>query len=875
MLCIMKQVVSFENLGKKDLAVAGGKAANLGELMNIRLPVPEGFVVTTRSYDEFVEWNGMGQKILKIVGDLRVDDAEDLGEAEQKIKKLFLKGEVSDELERQVFKAYEALGCAVAVRSSATAEDLESASFAGQQETFLNVQGRKELMKAVKKCWASLWTGRAISYREQNKVDHKKVSLAVVIQKMVEADSAGIMFTINPTNGQENQALISASWGLGEAIVSGLVSPDVVVMDKNKKRMISYGRSKKEKMIVVAEKETEVKDVSWFKRKKMVLKEEAALKLLNYALKIEKHYQRPMDIEWAKKGDQIFILQARPITALPEHLTNADWSVPKSKILYARASIAEMMPTPLSPLFETMVRSSVEKSISKIIKSALVVPIWRERDIKFMTVNGFAYYGFAVRLWQILLIFILMPIIMVKLMISGVKLWREQALPKYKKLVKLYSKKKISEESVGKLISGIDELVYEAAVYYTSVQLVMSLVMTSEIVFTGFYNTFVKKDEDAMAASFLLGFDSAPINAEKSLFDLASWCLKDKKLCNDLKNKEFEKFDFKKFKDFKKKFDEHLRKYGYTIYNMDFMYPVPSDEPRPIFDTLKFYLEGKGENPYTRQKEAADFREKMTRKVLKKTGWLRGKIFKRLLRFAQKYAPLREDSLADIGLAWPRVREMIFELGERLVKKGVIVEKGDIFYLEKDELKKIQVRIKSYSFICYLRKDKLSKTGNKLEKGGMKDDYKNEIEERKKLMEEQKRMVAPILLPEDYRFFGLDLSKMMPAQYSQQFGNVIKGVGASKGKVTGIARVLKGPEDFGEMEAGEILVASITTPAWTPLFAKAAGVVTDIGGPMSHSSIVAREYGIPAVLGTGVASKRIKTGDKVVVDGDGERVELI
>jgi pyruvate,water dikinase len=220
--------------------------------------------------------------------------------------------------------------------------------------------------------------------------------------------------------------------------------------------------------------------------------------------------------------------------------------------------------------------------------------------------------------------------------------------------------------------------------------------------------------------------------------------------------------------------------------------------------------------------------------------------FEKTLKWAQSQAPLREDGIAEIGLGYPVLRQLLLELGRRFAKAGAIPQAADIFWLETGEV---------------------AAAVTALERGESLKDYAGPIRERKSLWERRKRLTPPAQLPPGKKYLGLNVEGILAVGESTQAGSTIKGVGASPGQVRGTARVLHGPEDFGEMQPGEVLVASITTPAWTPLFAMAAGIVTDIGGPLSHGSIVAREYGIPAVLGTGVATRRIHNGQEITVDG--------
>jgi phosphoenolpyruvate synthase len=363
----------FDEVRKDDIALAGGKGANLGELSLVGLPVPPGFVLTTAAYGAFVESNDIGDAIIGHASVARAEDPAAFEEVAEGIRALFSGGEVPQEMADEIRAAYEELSedgkAAVAIRSSATAEDLAGASFAGQQETYLNVRGAEVLLEAVKNCWASLWTARAMAYRARQGAGPATVSLAVVVQRMVESEAAGVMFTANPANGRRDEAAISAAWGLGASVVSGSVTPDSIVVEKESGRVISREISNKEVMTTYTKSGTEERPVSEGRRRQPVLDDEMAAELTRYGARIEKLCRTPQDIEWALSDGELFILQARPITALlePEADPPTRWSVPETGGMYARASIVEQMPDPLSPLFADLIEGAVVWSLEKLM----------------------------------------------------------------------------------------------------------------------------------------------------------------------------------------------------------------------------------------------------------------------------------------------------------------------------------------------------------------------------------------------------------------------------------------------------------------------------------------------------------------------------
>jgi len=324
-----KFVLWFEELTKEDIPLVGGKNANLGELLaKAKVPVPPGFAITAYAYRRFIEDTGIKDEILSIVKNTNIHNTEDLENASKRIRELIEKTPIPEYLQKEIMNAYDELcrregvdEVLVATRSSATAEDLPGASFAGQQETYLNV-GRADLLDKVRKCWSSLFTPRAIFYREEKGFEHDKVLISVAVQKMVNARTAGVMFTIHPSTGDKTKIMIEGSWGLGEAVVSGSVTPDTFIVDKKSLEIVERHIPTKKIQVIRDPKtgktiKTEVpKDL----QDKPSLSDEEVIELAKYGIKIEEHYGRPMDIEWAieSEDNKIYILQARPETVFSE-----------------------------------------------------------------------------------------------------------------------------------------------------------------------------------------------------------------------------------------------------------------------------------------------------------------------------------------------------------------------------------------------------------------------------------------------------------------------------------------------------------------------------------------------------------------------------
>ncbi len=316
-------VLWFNQINHDDIAKAGGKGANLGEMYSLGIPVPNGFVVTAQTYFEFIDHNQLNQKIKNVLESTDVDDPNQLFEASKKIKTLIKTSPIPPQIAIDITKAYKRLsgfgGLAhspVAVRSSATAEDLPDASFAGQQETFLNVIGDANVLTRVRDCWASLFTPRAIFYRQKKKYDHFKVGIAVPVQKMVSSDVSGIMFTINPVTNNKNQIVIETIWGLGEYIVQGQVTPDTHVVQKHEWTIISHNKTPQTIQLVKSLRETKETQVPKSKQNQEKITTAQAVKIAQYGQKLHNHFGKHQDIEFAIEKGKIYIVQTRPVTTV-------------------------------------------------------------------------------------------------------------------------------------------------------------------------------------------------------------------------------------------------------------------------------------------------------------------------------------------------------------------------------------------------------------------------------------------------------------------------------------------------------------------------------------------------------------------------------
>jgi len=349
----------LDKVTKDDFSLVGGKGANLGEMIKAGLPVPGGFVVLTTAYERFLQENELEQRIEGLLKRLDKDDFKGLEETSKTIQDLFYNGKIPKDVLAEIAYAYQLIGSPeVAVRSSATAEDLPGTSFAGQYDTYLNIKGKEELIIYVKRCWASLWNHRALSYRLKNNIGNNNLAHGVIIQNLIDAYKSGILFTANPINGRRDQILLNSSWGLGEAIVGGEVNPDQWVLDKKSGKIVEEKPGKKEVMTIRREKGIELTGVPMDKQEEITLSSEEVEEVLKLALDVEAYFGSPQDIEWAYRDGRFYLVQSRPITSLypmPEPRKGKDGL----RVFINVNNYSQAMKEPFTPMGEDVVRSMI------------------------------------------------------------------------------------------------------------------------------------------------------------------------------------------------------------------------------------------------------------------------------------------------------------------------------------------------------------------------------------------------------------------------------------------------------------------------------------------------------------------------------------
>ncbi|MEV3984666.1 PEP/pyruvate-binding domain-containing protein [Nonomuraea sp. NPDC049758] len=823
----MKAVIPLDDEAA-DLGTAGGKGASLARLARAGLPVPGGFVVTTWAYRSFVAAFG--------------DEIASSGDPGA----LFAAHEIPAGLAEAIRAAHAALGddVAVAVRSSATAEDLPELSFAGQQDTFLNVRA-DGLLEAVRRCWASLWNPRAVAYRERNGVPHDDVALAVVVQELVDADAAGIMFTADPVTGARDEIVVNASWGLGEAVVGGQVTPDTITLSGG--RVTGSRVADKTVMTVRTASGTREEPVPEELRRAPVLDAAQAVELAALGERVQALYGMPMDVEWARRDGTFAILQGRPITGLKPQVEEWNDSL-KGDYLWTAGNLGEAIPDVMTPATWSFVRIFIHEAMSasalpgfdlvgniggrfymnlSVVHSIAAALGMRSRLGAVEQVFGRLPAGLEVPLvrlsrWEIVRRVLPMAVTLQRRVRRNIK-----ELPAF--LATSRQRCEELRERVAATSSGT-----ELADLWTSAiepHLVTSSRMLEAAGRQGGATLVWTRDRlrrlmgEADAEAMLTG-----VNADGELASLGPVLGLGRLARGEISREEF------------------ALAYGHRgPHEFEVSRPRPGEDPAWIDAQLA------GLRDLRAGTEALLARQEKARQE----AWARfaarhpGKEARMRARVRRWNAVVRDRESArseNIRAFWV-LRAFVVRAGE-LTGHG-----DDLFHLYLEEildvlrgdasaLARVPVRRATHDRYAALPP------------------YPTVIVGR---FDPVRWAADPGRRADVYDARGFDVP----------VSDTVTGFPGAPGVVEGVARVIAGPEDGDRLAPGEILVTTLTNVGWTPMFPRAAAVVTDMGAPLSHASIVARELGIPAVVGTGNATMRLRDGDRVRVDGERGTVELL
>jgi pyruvate,water dikinase len=837
------------------LEQVGGKGASLARLAAAGLPVPAGFHVTTAAYRRFVAERGLQDQILAAVARAAGQPAA-LESAARQIAELFARHTLPDDIADAICQAYAGLGggdLPVAVRSSATAEDLPELSFAGQQESYLNIRGEAMLLDAIKRCWASLWTARAIDYRARHGIAPEDVSLAVVVQELVPAEAAGVLFTANPLTGARGQVLINAAWGLGEAIVGGLVTPDTVVVDKASRTVTEQQVSAKDVMTVQAQDGTREAPVPAELREQPALSAAQAAELAGIGAQIEGLYGQPVDIEWARRDGQVFVVQARPITTLREPAPDAEvWNDSlKGDYLWTSANVGEAVPDVMTPSTWSLIQIFIAETMSPLYFLGLR-PIGNIGGRFYfnlsLTATLLAMFGLGRKFFVALnqeafgripddLGIPLVPIarwqLLGKFLPVAVRL-RRRIAANQKKLPAFLAAAPARCEALRVRIeaaASAQELIelWHAELlpfFQECCQMLEAGARRDGSALVRIRGALRKLVDDAEVNALLSGLhgSTSPLASLGPLLGLAQ-----------LARGEIDRATF-------------ARQYGHRgPHEFEVSTARPAEDPGWIDQQLAGLRDAPldVDELLARQKAAqAAAWERFRRRYPRRAAAIQRRIGQAAAAFRD-----REGARSEVVRVFWALRAFVLRAGE-LTRHG---EK--LFFLSVDEILAVlagddaPLAAVAPRRAAYARYSALPP-------------YPARIRGR----------FEPFAWAADpnRRSDVFDATRARPPASA-----AIAGFPGADGVVEGRARVLATADEGEQLQVGEILVTTVTNVGWTPLFPRAAAIVTDIGAPLSHAAIVARELGIPAVVGCGNATMRLHTGDRVRVNGGQGTVELL
>jgi pyruvate,water dikinase len=864
-------VLGFAEIDKTKGRLVGGKGANLGELAKIAgIQVPEGFCLTTHAYQRMVEETPQLHELLDQLSLLTVEERDKTSELSAKIRKLIAGAAIPPEIRQEISRFLARLGDndAYAVRSSATAEDLPTASFAGQQDTYLNIRGQEAILTHIKQCWASLFSERAVTYRLQNNFDQRKVYLAVVIQKMVFPQAAGTMFTADPITSNRKVLSIDAGFGLGEAVVSGLVNADSYQVREGEiidKKIAA----KKLAMVALPEGGTHEAAIAPERQQRQALADEQILQLARMGREIESHFGSPQDIEWCWADDSFYIVQSRPITTL--------FPIPQAHDqeyhVYLSVGHQQMMTDPLKPLGLSLRQLNAMRPMFVAagrqfvdIAQQLAAPAARQALL-----NGMAQHD---------------PLMHDAIATIVERGDFSKSLPDAQKAatptpsappappqLPFENDPAIVSELMERNQRSVDEL-RDNIQTKSGVELLdfiledipelrrllgdpqSTAVFMAAINASAWVNEKMKEWLGETNVADTLS-QSVPNNITSemglALLDVADVIRPHSQVVHYLQQVKDDGFldelpHIEGGEEARDAINAFLDKYGMRgAGEIDLTRPRWREKPTTllpiILNNVKTFEPGEGKRKFEqgRQEALAKEKELLARLRQLPDGEEKAAETKRMISQIRNFIGYLEYPKYGMMNRYFVYKQALLQEAERMVQAHVLREKEDIYYLTLEEVREVaRTQQADYQLIDQ-----------------RKDEYKLD-----------QRLSVPRVITSD--------GEIPAAAYKRENlpAGALAGLAVSAGVVEGRARVILKMED-ADLEAGDILVTTFTDPSWTPLFVSIKGLVTEVGGLMTHGAVIAREYGLPAVVGVENATKLIQDGQRIRVNGTDGYIEIL
>jgi pyruvate,water dikinase len=888
----MAYVLAFADAECRSRELVGGKGGSLAELSQSGFPVPSGFCVTTSAYSEFIEAGGLAGPLGSRIATLEASDPVKLEKQTAQIRAMLCDAPLPDALGRAIDRAYEELGAGsyVAVRSSGTAEDLVGDSFAGLHDTYLDVTGIDDVRDAIKQCWASMWSARAAAYRHDNGFNHNQVRIAVVVQRMIDSEVSGVLFTGHPVTAATDQTVINASWGLGEAVVGGIIVPDMYVADSRTGRVLERTLGSKEIQIVrdpVSGRGTVAEPVSEAEQRRFALTDSQVVALTTLGQRAQNFYDGfPQDIEWALSHGMLWLLQSRRITGVEfswdaEINDDPEFTAPDDTV-WTRGFADEVYTGVITPLNHTLRWAAANRRVRWGADIAGFDDIYGIRSFEYR--KACVYYNANlerrwherstpaflrpylldlipptwrtdVHKWESLSVLSYLLIVAKVAAKSprnfGLKrtldLWRS---PRQRTRWQGLTAEQVRALPDDRLIDYVDErqqIAFEftrdgAFQFQTFFRHACALL-------SWIFDNWYDGGDRSIQADLLSG---AQTRTDTQIENLRLWELAKRIRCSEQLSALLDQHENAEFfaavaassdakvREFADEYADFMRDYGCRGHaDRDLIYPRRSEDPSIDYRVLRMFATTESpiypeqmEADTNRRREAA-YREAMANlRRAGPRGIARGLVFNMLYRYLQCFVVYRDN-----GRFWPTDHNAmaqkvgVVEVGRRLCERRIIDEADDIYYL-------------TWSQAGLLLRGEASRTELLDAKIAAR---------RRDVYRMLNKEVQPPMFVQRGKIIDLDRSS------AASEGGVFAGTPTSKGTATATARVVRFLSDIGRVRAGEILVTNSTDPGWTPVFLLLSGIVVETGGLLSHASCLAREYGFPAV--------RVERGTDLIPDG--------
>ena len=862
-------VLSLDEVGVGDSGRVGGKGANLGELLRNGFPVPPGFVVCAGAYARFLETLDLGTALRELIS----APPDEIVQRCTVIRDRLENEEFSKELSDLTLAAHSRLlenrgrPIVCAVRSSATAEDLGAASFAGQHGTYYYVD-KAQLLQKVRQCWGSLWSPEAVSYRATHGIDHASVSMAVVVQEMVASEVSGVSFTANPVSGLRDEVIIESSWGMGAAIVDGRVTPDNYVLERADLRVRSQRVADKRLMVaaqIEAGQKARLEEVPNAMRRRESLTPALLRTVAEWSLKCESHFGKPQDVEWAICDGSFYLLQSRPITVMGREDIGRD--VKGKYVLFK--PLVENFTDPFTPLSEDLM---IWPPGMRSIHGWVYVDVEAlQRLLPFkVSAQALAEHAYSIDkdapAWKLSIA--KLPALLVKgllfLLVNAVLFLRTRALPdgaldSYRALCA-----KVDTDACMSPADAMIRLVLlpqlgDAVGHMPLMVNLSSLRFMSRMRILGRLVRRWAPDVRADAETILGSGSEGVLSAEmgRGIWALAHEAKRNARVRAILLAQAPERAlaelrQASEAREFLRNLDAFLATNGHrAIKEFELRSPRWEENPAVVLGMVRNYLLIESGPSLHEQKAAearaaliAELRARLQALPLERAFGLRLRL---ILFFAEQvryFLKLRENSRFYYIMGFGVVRKKVLRIESELLRLGKLKCKDDIFFLRANELIGLQA-----GRLQWL-------------------DVEDRIRERRIEHIRLCKMGPP-------KAIGIELEQKYAPAMQHEGAMQLQGQPASPGAFEGIARVILDPTIDVELKPGEVLVAPYTDPAWTPLFLTAGAAVVEVGSYLSHAGTVAREFGMPCVVDVAEATQKIRSGDRIAVDGNSGNVRIL